>query len=56
MAATGINKEDMSLDVTNGPFKWPGGTWMWPHSTLKKSSWKELLKHIECSDVLVECE
>jgi len=23
---------------------------------LKKMKWKELIKHIECSDVLVECE
>ena len=22
----------------------------------KKMKWKELIKHIECSDVLVECE
>ena len=29
---------------------------MWPHSTLKKSSWKELIKPIECSDVLVVCD
>jgi len=21
------------------PFKWPGGAWMWPHGTLRKSSW-----------------
>ena len=60
MAATKINKEGVSLDVpavhASGPFKWPGGALMWPRGTSKKSSWKELIKPIEYSDVLVECE
>ena len=49
-------------DVASGSFKWPGGALMWPHGTLKKSSWKkkkkrkELIKPIECSDVLVQCQ
>ena len=42
------------FDVASSPFKWPGGALIWPHGTLKKSSWKELLEPIECSDVLVE--
>jgi len=57
------------FDVASGPLKWPGGALMWPCSTLKKSSWtykqtnkktkqkwKELIKQIECSDVLVQGE
>jgi len=33
------------------------GALMWPRSTLKKFSWMErVLKPIECSDVLVDCE
>ena len=51
-----INKGVDHFDVACGSFKWPGGTWMWPHGTLKKSAWKELIKHIQCSDVLVQCE
>ena len=39
--------------MASSPFKWPGGALMWPHSTLKKSS-KELIKPIDCSNVLVE--
>jgi len=38
------------------PFKWPGGALIWLHSTLKKKQQKELIKPIECSDVLVECD
>ena len=49
------------FDVVRGPFKWPSGTLMWLCGTSKKSSRpkkkrKELIKHIECSDVLVQCK
>ena len=64
MAATRINKEGVSLDVASSPFKCHFGALMWPCGTLKKSSWtqkknkkqKELIKHTEWSDVLVQCE
>ena len=56
MAATGIKKEACPFDVASGPFKWPGGALMWPCGTLKKSEkkqkQKELIKLIECSDML----
>jgi len=46
------------FDVASSPFKWPGGALIWPHSTLElqktKKKWKELIKPIESSDVLVE--
>ena len=56
MAAIGITRRACPFDVASGPFKWSGSALMWPCGTLKKSSWKELIKPIECSDVLVECE
>jgi len=60
VAATGINKEACPFDVASGPFKWPSGALMWPCGTLKKSkkkkkNEKELIKPIECSDMLVFC-
>ena len=44
--------------MTSSPFKCHLGALMWPHGTLKKSAWQmeELIKNIEYSDVLVECE
>ena len=44
MAATGINKGvcQVSVQCFDVDFK--------------KKEWKELIKHIECSDVLLECE
>ena len=62
MSATGINKGACHFDVASGPFKWPGGALMWPRGTLKncfrtlKKKRKELIKPIECSDVLVQCQ
>ena len=56
MAATGINKGACHFDVASGPFKWPGGALMWPPGTLKNPFRKELVKPIECSDVLVQCQ
>ena len=56
MVATGINKGACHFDVASGPFKWPGGALMWPPGTLKNPFRKELVKPIECSDVLVQSQ
>ena len=48
--------------MASGPFKYLFGALMWLCSTLKeilldlKKKWKEFMKHMECSDVLVECQ
>jgi len=57
------------FDVASSPLKWPGGALMWLRGTLKNrfrtlkkkgkkknKKRKELIKPIECSDVLVQCQ
>ena len=62
MVAIGKNKEGMSLHIASSHFKCHVSALMWLCNTLKKSSWtkkknrKELIKHIECGGVLVQCE
>ena len=56
MVATGINKGACHFDVASGPFKWPDSALMWPRGTLKNPFRKELVKPIECSDVLVQSQ
>ena len=49
--------------MASGPFKCHFSALMWPHNTLKKTfldlknnKRKVFIKHIERSDVLVECD
>ena len=69
MAATGINKEGCHFDVSSGPFKWPGmilSVFLKFILILLKSkrisseyhtaASKQLIKYIECSNLLVRGE
>jgi len=53
MAATGINKKNIAIALIGV---------CGPYSSVMKSSWtlkkkrKEVIKQIECCDVLVECD
>jgi len=55
MAATGINKEDVAIALigVSAPFS---SVMYFQEILLDLKKRKEVIKHIECCDMLVECE